>query len=405
MRKKNRKKIAIVAVISVVILAYFMYSIIKLVKQPTDTFLIEEGKLYNQENAIGYVIRQETVVQGNNYKNGMSQIKSEGERVSKGDSIFRYYSNNEQNLEKKIEELDIQIQQAMESQTDLLTASDMKLLENQIEEKLNEVVKVNEVKRIAEYKKDMNTQITKKAKIAGDLSPSGSHIRKLIEERSSYENTLNSGAEYITAPESGVVSYRVDGLENVLTVESFNTLNTKFLEDLKLRTGEIVASSSETGKVINNFECYIAITLDSEQAMSKKIGDNVVLRLSNGKEIDAQIEYIVEEEEQRLIIFKIKDEVEELSNYRKISVEVVWWSYSGLKVPNSAIIHENDLDYIVRTRAGYTDKILVKILKQNDTYAIISRYDNEELKGLGFDTTQIRQLKTISLYDEIILKP
>lgn len=404
MKEKNRKKVAIVAVISVVILAYFMYGIIKLVKQPTDTFLIEEGKLYSQESAIGYVIREETVVQGNNYKNGMSQIKSEGERVAKGDSIFRYYSNNEQNLEKKIEELDLQIQQAMEKQTDLFTG-DMKLLENQIEEKLNEVVKITEIKRIAEYKKDMNAQITKKAKIAGDLSPSGSYIRKLIEERSSYENTLNSGAEFISAPESGVVSYRVDGLENVLTTQSFNTLSTKFLEDLKLRTGEIVASSGEHGKVINNFECYIAITLDSEQAMSKKIGDNVVLRLANAKEVSAQIEYIVEEEEQRLIIFKIKDKVEELSSYRKISVEVIWWSYSGLKVPNSAIIHENDLDYIIRTRAGYTDKILVKILKQNDTYSIISRYDNEELKELGFDTSKIRQLKTISLYDEIILKP
>lgn len=404
MRKKNRKKIAIVAVISMVILVYFMYSIIKLVKQPTDTFLIEEGKLYNQESAIGYVIREETVVQGNNYKNGMSQIKSEGERVSKGDSIFRYYSNNEQNLEKKIEELDIQIQQAMEKQTDLFS-SDMKLLENQIEEKLDEVVKITEVKRIAEYKKDMNTQITKKAKIAGDLSPSGSYIRKLIEERSSYENTLNSGAEYISAPESGVVSYRVDGLENVLTTASFNTLNTKFLEDLKLKTGEIVASSNESGKVMNNFECYIAITLNSEQAMSKKVGDNIALRLSNAKEISAQIEYIVEEEEQRLIIFKIKDNVEELSNYRKISVEVIWWSYSGLKVPNSAIIHENDLDYIIRTRAGYQDKILVKILKQNENDSIITRYDNEELKELGLDSSQIRQLKTISLYDEIILKP
>lgn len=404
MRKKNRKKIAIVAVISVVILAYFMYSIIKLIKQPTDTFLIEEGKLYNQESAIGYVIREETVVQGNNYKNGMSRIKSEGERVSKGDSIFRYYSNNEQNLEKKIEELDIQIQQAMEKQTDLFS-SDMKLLENQIEEKLDEVVKITEVKRIAEYKKDMNTQITKKAKIAGDLSPSGSYIRKLIEERSSYENTLNSGAEYISAPESGVVSYRVDGLENILTTASFNTLNTKFLEDLKLKTGEIVASSNESGKVMNNFECYIAITLNSEQAMNKKVGDTIALRLSNSKEISAQIEYIVEEEEQRLIIFKIKDNVEELSNYRKISVEVIWWSYSGLKVPNSAIIHENDLDYIIRTRAGYQDKILVKILKQNETYSIISRYDNEELKELGFDSSKIRQLKTISLYDEIILKP
>ena len=42
-----------------------------------------------------------------------------------------------------------------------------------------------------------------------------------MKKRSSYENTLNSGAEYITAPESGIVSYRVDGLESILTPESF----------------------------------------------------------------------------------------------------------------------------------------------------------------------------------------
>jgi len=286
-RKKNMKKIVIVGGIAMVILIYFIYCIVKLIQQPTDTFLIEEGKLYSEESAIGYVIREETVVQGNNYKNGMSQIKSEGERVSKGDSIFRYYSNNEESLEKKIEELDIQIQEAMENQTDLFS-SDMKLLENQIEEKLSEVTDITDIKKISEYKKDMNMKITKKAKIAGDLSPSGSYIRKLIEERSSYEKTLNSGAEYINAPESGVVSYRVDGLESVLTPNSFNTLNTKFLEDLKLKTGEIVASSNESGKIINNFECYIAITLSSEQAMSKKIGDTIKLRLSNSKEISAR---------------------------------------------------------------------------------------------------------------------
>lgn len=36
----------------------------------------------------------------------MSQIKTEGERVAKGEAIFRYYSNGEDNLIKKIEELD-----------------------------------------------------------------------------------------------------------------------------------------------------------------------------------------------------------------------------------------------------------------------------------------------------------
>lgn len=127
--KKNMKKVTIAYVIGLVILVYFVYAIIQLIKQPTDVFVIENGSLSEEESAIGYVIRDEIVVQGNNYKNGMIQIKTEGERVAKGDSIFRYYSNNEETLIKKIQELDIKIQEAMESETDLFS-SDMKLLEN-----------------------------------------------------------------------------------------------------------------------------------------------------------------------------------------------------------------------------------------------------------------------------------
>lgn len=403
--KNNQKKIRIITIVlSIFVLIYFSFAIIKLVKNPTDTFLIEEGKLYNEESAIGYVIRNETVIQGDNYKNGMLQIKAEGERVSKNEPVFRYYSNNEENLQKKIHELDVKIQEAMENQTDLFT-SDMKLLEKQIEIKLIEVTGIYNIKKLTEYKKDINADITKKAKIAGDKSPAGSYIKKLVDERSNYENQLNSGAEYVNAPESGIVSYRVDGLENILTQESFNTLNTKFLEDLKLKTGEIVASNDESGKIINNFECYIAIPLQSNEAMEKKVGDKVKIRLSNNKEISADISYIVEEENKRLIIFKIEEDVEELCNYRKISVDVIWWSYSGLKVPNSAIIQENNLNYIVRTRAGYLDKILVKILKQNSNYSIIERYENSELTELGFDSASIRQLKTVTLYDEILRTP
>ena len=185
----------------------------------------------------GYVIREETVIQGNNYKNGMAQIRAEGEKVAKGDSIFRYYSNNEENLVKKIQELDIKIQEAMANENNFFN-TDMKLLENQIQEKLIEFETFNDIQKMAEYKKDINTRITKKAKIAGELSPAGSYIRKLIEERSNYENTLNSGSQYITAPTSGIVSYRVDGLEEVLTPDSFSSLNTKLLEDLNLKTGE-----------------------------------------------------------------------------------------------------------------------------------------------------------------------
>ena len=307
MPKKNMKKVTIAYIIGLAILVYFVYSIIQLIKQPTDVFVIENGSLSQEENAVGYVIRDETVVQGNNYKNGMIQIKAEGERVAKGDSIFRYYSNNEETLTKKIQELDIKIQEAMESENQTnLFSSDMKVLESQIQQQLIELAQLKDVQKIEEYKKDINNKILRKAKIAGELSPSGSYIRKLIEERSSYENSLNSGAEYVTAPESGIVSYRVDGLEEVLTPESFSTLNKKFLEDLNLRTGEIVATSEESGKIINNFEAYIATNLESQKAKEAEVGDKVTLRLSNSEEIPAEIAYIIEEDNSKLIIFKVQ---------------------------------------------------------------------------------------------------
>ena len=42
-------------------------------------------------------------MQGENYKNGLSEIKSEGTKVSKGENVFMYYGSNEKNLKEKIE--------------------------------------------------------------------------------------------------------------------------------------------------------------------------------------------------------------------------------------------------------------------------------------------------------------
>ena len=88
----NKKIIIYIAVALVSI--YLMYTIYLLIKQPTDIFTLEEGTLYSEETDIGYVIRDEVVVQGENYKNGMEKIKSEGEKVAVNEAVFRYYTKN-----------------------------------------------------------------------------------------------------------------------------------------------------------------------------------------------------------------------------------------------------------------------------------------------------------------------
>ncbi len=401
----NQKKKIILNVIIVAVLIYVVYAIYLLIKEPTNIFTIEEGTLYQEETDIGYVIRKETVVRGNNYKNGMEQIKAEGERAAKDENIFRYYSTNEESLKQKIAELDEQIQTAMTEDTSIFSA-DIKSLEDQIDEKLKEINEITDVTTLTEYKKEIDNLITKKAKIAGDLSPQGSYLNQLIEERKQYESQLNSGAEYVKAPMSGIVSYKVDGLEETLTPDNFGSINKEFLENLNLKTGEIVATSEEAGKVIDNFACYIATISSSEEAKQAEVGDDVKVRLSNNAEISAEITSISQEnEDEVLLILKVNEQIEELINYRKISFDLIWWDETGLKIPNEAIVELEGLNYVVRNRAGYLNKILVNVTEQGEDYSIVQPYTTEELKELGFSNEEINSYRKISLYDEIILNP
>lgn len=404
--KKLNKKIIIYIVIGLIAI-YLAYTIYLLIKQPTDIFTVEEGTLYSEETDVGYVIRDETIIQGQNYKNGMEKIKTEGEKVAVNEAVFRYYTKNEDSLKEKIAELDTKIQEAMTNETDLFT-SDMKSIETQIEQKLLEISNVNDTTRLEEYKKEINELITKKANIAGDLSPQGSYLKELIEERRNYESQLNSGAEYINSSKSGVVSYKVDGLEEVLkpTEECLSTLSKSYLEKLDLQTGKTIPTSEECGKIVDNTYSYIATISNTEEAKNAKVDDSVNVRLPSGEEVSAKIIYTLQEDSgDMVLVLRIEKGVEELINYRKISFDLIWWSETGLKIPNQAIVKQDDLAYVVRNRAGYLNKILVKVKREGEKYSIVESYDTEELQELGFTSEEIMSYKKINLYDEVVLNP
>ena len=403
-KKLNRKKIFIY-IAFILVLIYLIYAVYLLVKQPTNKVTVEKGTLYLEETNIGYVIRDEQVVKGNNYKNGMEQIKNEGEKTAKGDSIYRYYIKNEEDLKQQISELDQKVQEALKGQN-LISPSDVKMLESQLDEKIELLSKTTDISKISEYQKQINDLVTKKAKLSGEASAAGSYLKQLYNQRAELEEKLNSGAEYIKAPVSGIVSYKVDGLEETLTPNNFSALSKEFLESLNLKTGQLIATNDECGKIIDSSKCYIATISNSEEARNTQIDKKVKIRLSNNKVIDSKIAYMSQEnEEETLIILQIDKQISELANYRKISFDLIWWSSTGLKVPNQAIVQENGLNYVVRNRAGYLNKILVNVTRKNDKYSIVSNYTTEEMKNLGLTESQINSLKRISIYDELILNP
>ncbi len=128
--------------------------------------------------------------------------------------------------------------------------------------------------------------------------------------------------------------------------------------------------------------------------------------MSSDDEITAKIVDKKEQEDKSiLLVFKITDNVEKLIGYRKISFDIIWWRVDGIKIKKSAIIYEKGKSYEVRNRAGYLDKILIKILDQNDKYCTITSYSTQELLDMGYSNKDINNMKKITIYDEILADP
>lgn len=348
------------------------------------------------------MIRDEQIIEGTSEK--IDPIKNEGERVAAGNHVFKYYNVNEEQITSQINELNGQIQEALLGKKDLFP-SDVKALESQIEDQIEVLRNENNMQDILEYKSNISGYIEKKAKIAGSLSSAGEYINNLILQRNTLEETLNNGAEYVNSNTSGVVSYRIDGLEETLTISNLGNITSEYLKSLNLTTGQIVGKSSDKAKVINNFECYIAVTFNSDETAKTREGEKITLRLSGKEEVKAEIYKIKEEGSNKLIFFKITDGVEKLINYRKISVDVIWWEYSGLIVPKNAILYENGKSYVlIKKNADFT-KILVNVEKENDNYCLIDNYSVEELMDFGYTTEEINSMREVKLYDEIVVDP
>lgn len=384
----------------IIFIIYLLYNTIRLLSHPAEAFVVDYGKLNMKETTTAYVIRNEVVLQGENYQNGMEKEITEGKRVAKGETVFRYYATGNEEIRKQIAEIDSQIVEAQKTETPIYN-TDIEVLKGKIKELEEKIYQTNNVEEIKNYKKEITDNTYKIATIVSNQSPDGSVLKSLITQRATLLNQLSEGAEVIKADYSGTVSYRIDNMEDKFNTGDFSYLTKDFLEGLDLKTGEIIESNQEKGKIIVDFNCYLACEMDSKTAKETKVGDRVKIELDPSLVVKAKVVQINEEKNSRILVFEVYDIPEKLINYRKLSVNVIWWEESGLKVPNSALIVEDDKTYVERNRAGFDVKILVKVLKQNDAYAIVSNYSTKELQEMGFSSSEIQNMYSIKQYDKI----
>ena len=415
MQKKKRNLIVILFSIISILIVFFTISIMKLFSKPLETTIVKNGKLTKYEEVVGYIIRNEEVIDTSGYSGVMQMKVDDSARVRQNGVIATYVSESEAQLVSQINELDKKIEQAMASQKTIYS-SDAKALESNIQIQLYEAIRNNnDINSLQDNKAKLNNSIKKKAQIVGELSPVGSRLKELINERNQYEKQINDSIQELKAPKAGLVSYRVDGYEELFTKNNLSSLDMEKLDALQLNANQIILRNTSKIKIVNNFECYIAMFMDSPESKEAKLNDKLYLRFESvdANLIPATIEYISEEEKGRIIVVKIDTDIEELTKYRKINLDVVWWTYEGLKLHKSMIAKRpvvsvsgdvvTTLESVRVKKAGFSEIAYIKILKEFDNYVIVDNYTTEEYLEMGLKEEDIANFVTLKLYSEVLV--
>jgi len=183
----------------------------------------------------------------------------------------------------------------------------------------------------------------------------------------------------IKAPKSGIVSYKLDGMEGVLETSNtdidldqifalypFDNYNTDN-EDSIIGQGKAVA------KIIDNLTEYIIVFKIPKDTIISKDINNIVFYAENTEEtIKGSFIEVQNGAEHNYVLVLVSSQEDLLLYTRAFKASMVLEAADGFKVPSSAIITNENGDTGVFYRNGNRVSFLkVEVLFNNEEYAIV----------------------------------
>ena len=353
------KKIRLNRLLVCAILIYVIFnSIIYVIGKNTKTVVLDIEDIELKLNQKGLIVRDEYLI--NAPSDGIIEIETkENEKIKKNDCIALLISGNQ--TKKEVSEL-------------ALLQEDIKGLQYQLEEE-----------SIESKKNTINRKIKLK----------DSQIEII-------ENKLKDDIQEIKSQDSGVISYKSDGKEDVYTIEDIEYIDENDIdkevnsfESIRIES-EKTAKGEPVSRLIKSNNTYIVMALDETE--SKEIENNKNIKISKGDQIiNCTIDDIYNKGEYYLYKLKIQEENIEIYDTRVEEFDIIYTQRRSLKVPKSAITQKNKIKgiYIVDSETKEPKFTELKLdLYEDNEYVYIDYYDSEDTKN-----------KNIEIYDEVILNP
>ena len=332
-------------VIFALIVAYIIMFVYTFFAQRIDGKVnITYGELEVKETVTGYITRNEKIISAD-IAGELYPVVTEGERVSKLQSVAVVKNDNSEHIEEKIKELKSKLSTLS---TPEFFNNDIKILDGEVNTSLTSLMlgHYNEnFSTLSSVRSKIEDKLSKKAIIIGQNGAKGTAENNYYEELKKYESQLTSTQEELLSPIAGTVAYKLDGYEEVFAYSAIGDYDIETLEEMNVPAGELVGTTKPNSfKIVDNIEGYITVISSSKEGLEAKVDKKVQLRFPeiSSDVITGKIEYVTIENDKAIITFRINRMIESLINYRKLKVELIWDSEEGMLIPSTAIKRSED---------------------------------------------------------------
>lgn len=357
MKQGRQFSIVILWILLLAIAVWFGYNVYSSLTEPLTTTNAVEYEAGAGCYATGFVVRDESVIHS---PYGITVITaSEGSRIAKDGSVATgYLTDGAQQRQNRIAELRKQIEQLSYAGRYSSNAADVAALDAQISSDLQALSRFL-------CRRDMNSAEALSPELKGlilcrttdesDADKLTQQLNGLHEELDRLQAQAASDTRAVTVSSSGYFSGAVDGFETVLTPEILEKMTVS--EYNALSAEEI--DSDAIGKLIRGDTWYFVTAVPASEAESVSEGDSVQLTFARDfyEPVTMKVIRISDSTDgYRLLVLSGNTYMQNVTLLRQQSADLVFASYSGLRVPKDAVRVTEDGRVGVYVREGAVAK-------------------------------------------------
>lgn len=320
------------------VVCYFGYYIFSAVYAPLTTATAIEYEAGSGSYTTGYVVREEQVVLS--HYDITTLLVAEGERVSMGQSLATgYRSTDAQDRQGQIQELEHQLEQLQYAYAYSADAADQAVLDSEIQlqlEDMNQYVARRDMNSAVDRSASLKGLILRRTSSDADNAAMSQRIADLKQQLEDLRAASSADTRTVAADRSGFFSGTVDGFESVLTVDALRKLTLAQLQSLEPEE----VPETAIGKIIPSSTWYYVTSVPASLLQDVRKGDAVPVTFASvsNDNLTMTVERLGDEENgQQLLVLSCDRYMQDMTLLREQSADVVFSSYSGLRVPKDAI--------------------------------------------------------------------